>query len=109
MVLLGSFLIGGLDDRKGGGEALVRRMNFPDAVQVPVYEHPSRLPGGEALPGRSAVLGKATLEATVRDESHGTTAQPRQASQLAGQVTCFCTRLHIFLPRSPQASRLLLP
>lgn len=34
MVLSGSFLIGGSDDRKGGRKARVRTMNFPNAVQV---------------------------------------------------------------------------
>lgn len=34
MVLSGSFLIGGSDDRKGGRKALERRRNFPHAAQV---------------------------------------------------------------------------
>lgn len=77
----------------------------------PVCTHPALLPSAEALPIRSAVLGagRAVLEAAARDQSHGTTAQSCQASWLAGQVTCFCTWLHIFLPTGPQASPLLFP
>lgn len=49
------------------------------------------------------------LAAATQDRGSGTTVQSCQASRLAGQVTCFGTRLHIFLPKGPSASLPLLP
>lgn len=58
MVLSGSFLIGGSDDRKGGRKARVRTMNFPNAVQVRGdgsrqrgSSHPDRGPHWKQPPG----------------------------------------------------------
>lgn len=76
----------------------------------PVCSHPAPVPSHKAFPSWIGVLSAGRLlEASTWDLSIGTTAQSCQASWLAGQVTCFCTRRHIFLPKGPQAASLLLP
>lgn len=76
----------------------------------PVCSHPAPVPSHKAFPSWIRVLSAGRLlEASTWDLSIGTTAQSCQASWLAGQVTCFCTQWHIFLPKGPQAASLLLP
>lgn len=55
-------------------------------------------PHFQLVPAAPWALG---LAAATQDQGSGSTVQSCQASRLAGQVTGFCTRLHIFLPKGP--------